>query len=73
VLKLGWSELAQRVALLGVQLFGGASPGEDRADDVAAYWHHCYLMARSGTIYAGTSEILRSVVAERVLGLPRSR
>jgi alkylation response protein AidB-like acyl-CoA dehydrogenase len=73
VLKLAWSELAQRVALLGVQRFGGASTADDRSIDVAAYWHHCYLMARATTIYAGTSEILRSVIAERVLGLPRSR
>jgi alkylation response protein AidB-like acyl-CoA dehydrogenase len=73
VLKLAWSELAQRVARVGVQLFGGSATGDERADDVAAYWHYCYLISRAATIYAGTSEILRSVIAERVLGLPRSR
>ncbi len=35
--------------------------------DAQANW----LFARSGTIYGGTSQVQRNIVAERVLGLPR--
>jgi len=34
-------------------------------------WMDGYLFALSGPIYAGTNEIQRNIVAERVLGLPR--
>jgi alkylation response protein AidB-like acyl-CoA dehydrogenase len=72
IIKLGWSELGQTVARLGAELFGapGASETEQQ---VARFWRDAYLTSRSFTIYAGTTEILRSVIAERVLGLPRSR
>lgn len=68
IVKLVWSEVAQDAARLGLELFGQSpdAPG-------AQFWQWDYLNARSLTIYAGTSEIIRSVVAERVLGLPRSR
>ena len=35
-------------------------------------WLDGYLFSLSGPIYAGTNEIQRNVIAERILGLPRS-
>ena len=62
--KLRWSEANQRVTKLALEILGGADDG---------YWRHQQLRSRGNTIEAGTSEILRNIVAERVLGLPRSR
>ncbi|MCI4066443.1 acyl-CoA dehydrogenase family protein [Micromonospora sp. R77] len=66
LLKLEWSLVHQRVCALAVRVQGG-----DAVLD--GYWQHQRLRSRANTIEGGTSEILRGIVAERVLGLPRSR
>lgn len=73
IVKLVWSEIAQEVAKLAVELFASGTTNRGPGFDNSQYWRWNYLVARSLTIYAGTSEIIKSVVAERVLGLPRSR
>lgn len=73
ILKLAWSEIAQQVNRLALEAFGPLDGQSPQATQVARFWEFWYLMSRSVTIYAGTSEILRSVIAERILGLPRSR
>jgi alkylation response protein AidB-like acyl-CoA dehydrogenase len=67
--KLWWSEQNQRLTKLALELLAEDGAGEDEA----AFWRHAQLRSRGNTIEAGTSEILRNIIAERVLGLPRSR
>jgi len=72
-LKLLWSELDQRVKELALEILGPAglvSAGDPRAVDGGA-WGAAWLWSRAATIYAGTSEIQRNIIAQRVLGLPR--
>ena len=67
--KLHWSESNQRVAKLALELLGADS----QLPDGDGFWQYQQLRSRGNTIEAGTSEILRNIIAERVLGLPRSR
>lgn len=82
--KLYWSEYHRWVTDLAMTLLGPAGLIPEgrpplrhyRADDPGApnstaSWSHTWLAAVSGTIYAGTSEIQRNILAESALGLPR--
>ncbi len=68
VLKLMWSELNQRMTEAAVDFAGPAAQVGDGEG-----WKYQFLRSRANTIEAGTSEVLRNILAERVLGLPRSR
>ena len=65
--KLRWSEANQRLTKLARELHGPDGILDD------GWWNHQQLRSRGNTIEAGTSEVLRNIIAERVLGLPRSR
>jgi alkylation response protein AidB-like acyl-CoA dehydrogenase len=85
VSKLYWSEYHQKATELALDIEGlaglipaGKGPSrQQRADDPGGdplsskAWWQVSLNARAGTIYAGTSEVQRSIIAERLLGLPR--
>ena len=71
--KLWWSEANQRVTKLALELLGPEAQLLNGNEKWAGYWQHQQLRSRGNTIEAGTSEILRNIIAERVLGLPRSR
>jgi len=80
--KLYYSELDKRLqemtqTILGPygQLTTGLSPdlaldgGEGEGD--GGTWAHSFVWSRAGTIYAGSNEIQKNIIGERVLGLPK--
>jgi alkylation response protein AidB-like acyl-CoA dehydrogenase len=73
VAKLHWSETNQRLTKLSLSLEGLASQLDGAGGVWDGYWQYQQLRSRGNTIEAGTSEVLRNIVAERVVGLPRSR
>jgi alkylation response protein AidB-like acyl-CoA dehydrogenase len=71
--KLFWSQLDQELALTATELIGPYSQiaeGSPWAVD-HGQWEFYELLARGSGIRAGTSEILRNILAERVLGLAK--
>jgi alkylation response protein AidB-like acyl-CoA dehydrogenase len=72
--KLIGTEHAQRVAELGCEIAGHAGTlWKDPAVPGSGEWPHGYMSSFAGTIAGGTSEILRNVLGEKVLGLPKTR
>jgi alkylation response protein AidB-like acyl-CoA dehydrogenase len=73
IAKLHWSETNQRLTKLALSLQGLAAQLDGESAVWDGYWQYQQLRSRGNTIEAGTSEILRNIIAERVVGLPRSR
>ncbi|HUP82186.1 MAG TPA: acyl-CoA dehydrogenase family protein, partial [Pirellula sp.] len=69
ILKLYWSEMNQRNSQIGLEVLGLIGQSWDLDE---GRWAFNYLRSRGNTIEAGTSEIQRNIIAQRVLGLPRS-
>lgn len=72
--KIFWSELDVRMHETALRILGhrgDLQPEAPAAGDVGN-WLDGWLFSLSGPIYAGTNEIQRNVIAERILGLPRS-
>jgi len=71
--KIFWSELDLRMHETALEILGWRGellPEAELADGVGD-WLDGYYFALAGPIYAGTNEIQRNVIAERLLGLPR--
>ena len=71
--KVWWSELDVRLHEAALDLLGPFAELEGDAPEAidGGAWMKGYQFSLSGPIYAGTNEIQRNVIAERVLGLPR--
>jgi alkylation response protein AidB-like acyl-CoA dehydrogenase len=65
--KWQWADVNQALTELAVDLRGGRAVLDDDR------WTYRFLRARANSIEGGTTEILKNIVAERVLGLPRMR
>ncbi len=73
--KLYWSEMDKRIQETAVGLqgpYGALAPDSPFAIEEGR-WQFGWMWAQGETIYAGSSEIQRNIIAERVLGLPRGR
>ena len=73
--KLYWSEMDKRIqeTAIAVQgMYGALWPDDAHAID-GGRWQYGWMWSQAETIYAGSSEIQRNIIAERVLGLPRGR
>ncbi len=71
--KLGYSELGQEIARLGMRLLGRQAIGAEGHDSDEARVVRDYLWSFQYTIAAGTSQIQRNLIAERILGMPKGR
>ena len=82
--KLWWSTYHKEVTEAAMKLFGAEGMigfGEGEVNNLGAppigtpntvgNWMESFFIARPGTIYAGTSEVQKNIVGERVLGLPK--
>ena len=75
VTKLYWSEMDKRLqeAAIGAEGMYGALAADSPFAVEDGRWQYGWMWAQAETIYAGSSEIQRNIIAERVLGLPRGR
>jgi alkylation response protein AidB-like acyl-CoA dehydrogenase len=72
VVKAFRTEYHRRFGEIALSLAGAAGMIRPAGGDYAlTRWQEIFLSSRAGTIYSGTSEIQRNIMAERVLGLPR--
>jgi alkylation response protein AidB-like acyl-CoA dehydrogenase len=82
--KLNWSEYHKVVTELSMDIQGaaglvmdgppaytGISTADPGIDNSTAVLQSVFLSARAGTIYAGTSQVQRNIIGERILGLPK--
>jgi alkylation response protein AidB-like acyl-CoA dehydrogenase len=74
--KWHWSEVNQALTELAMDVSGAhalVDHGESENGGGESDWTYRFLRARANSIEGGTTEILKNIVAERVLGLPRLR
>ena len=74
IFKLIWASANQELFELPVDILGPYAellPGSGAHNGDVDIWMKQFLRSRANSIEGGTSEILRNIIAERVLGLPR--
>jgi alkylation response protein AidB-like acyl-CoA dehydrogenase len=81
ITKLSYSEFEKRYHELAQEILGpwgqamapetAAFAGIDTSSGEPGTWATAFLWSRAGTIYAGSSEIQKNIIGERVLGLPK--
>jgi len=73
--KWQWADINQAISELALDIEGAYAP-LDRGDEHAVNggaWQYAFLRSRANSIEGGTTDILKNIIAERVLGLPKLR
>src|SRR4029077_14970293 len=72
-LKLSWSEMSKLLHDTAMAVLGPAAPLWKGADGNPGDggWQRSWLYYQASSIWAGTNEIQRNIIGERVLGLPK--
>ena len=73
VVKLTWTDMSQTMAEAALLVVGQASPlwGDATDNPMGGKWQRQWLWSKAATIAGGTSEIQKTIIGDRILGLPR--
>jgi alkylation response protein AidB-like acyl-CoA dehydrogenase len=73
--KWQWADINQSLTELALEIEGAWAPLGRGSDGAVANgaWQYSFLRSRANSIEGGTTDILKNIIAERVLGLPRMR
>jgi alkylation response protein AidB-like acyl-CoA dehydrogenase len=73
VVKLTWADMTQTLSDAALLVLGAASPlwGDATDNPMEGKWQRQWLWSKAATIAGGTSEIQRTIIGDRILGLPR--
>ncbi|NCU11813.1 MAG: acyl-CoA dehydrogenase [Sphingomonadaceae bacterium] len=69
--KIFWSELDRAMHRTAMQILGAHAELKRFGNGQINQWLEGYIFSLSGPIYAGSNEVQRNIIAERLLGLPR--
>jgi alkylation response protein AidB-like acyl-CoA dehydrogenase len=69
--KLQWSQWHQELGLLAMDVLGADATLDHPPGTTVHDIEHSFIFSRSHTIYAGSSQVQRNIIGERVLGLPK--
>ena len=74
LVKLAWTELTQKLSKAALAVLGDEAPlwPTPGGDLAAGTWQRQWLWSKAAGIAGGTTEVQRTIVAERLLGLPRT-
>jgi alkylation response protein AidB-like acyl-CoA dehydrogenase len=64
VVKLAWTDMTQHLSDAGLEVLGNAAPLQGK-------WSRQWLWSKAASIAGGTSEVQRTIIGDRLLGLPR--
>ena len=69
--KIYWATWHRNLGKLAMDVLGMESEIGDKLPYELTFLQKIFLFSRSDTIYAGTNQIQRNIISERVLGMPK--